>query len=141
MKPPDYKSIYSERDFDVLGFHDCRLYGICWNRDSFSLTLDLDYILQWVEVGGRYNFWISPAELRFEDVADVQVSLNWARLTMECQIEDLHRLDSRKTPSGLTSDHWRFDLSEPEGSIELWATGFKLAIKAAPTLSMTTYLR
>lgn len=90
MKSPNVKSDYSVEDFETLGFHDCHVHGIRWDSSVYALILDVDYIVQWMEKSGSFEFLVAPAELRFDYSADVKVSLDWSHLAMECQIQDLH---------------------------------------------------
>jgi hypothetical protein len=134
---PEYKARYTERDFDPLGFHDCRITGIEWNDEAFELTLFIQYILQWVPQGAgeiSYAFWISPTTLTFRNVEDPEVILQWHRLSLDCVIFNLVKGNSRPTPNGVDTYYWTFELSEPNGSITLWATGFELKVLQPPTL-------
>jgi hypothetical protein len=135
---PDFKKKYTDDDFATLGFHDCYVSSITWDADTYSFALFIDYILKWVEPlksEVNYQFWISPAQLRFVNVDDVELDLRWNGLMMDCIIDDLQRKQSRVTPNGARQHQWEFLLSEPNGSISLWATNFELTILAPPTLT------
>ena len=89
MIAPIIAEYYTEDDFDSLGFHDCYIHCVRWSIGDFSLSLDLDYIVEWLEpvvVGEGYRFWISPAELSFQNVSDVSVQLDWMGWGLECQV-------------------------------------------------------
>ena len=141
MEAPQIKQAYSAKDFESLGFHDCYVHGIRWVRSSYSLVLDLDYIVKWVEVNGTYNFWVAPGELRFDYASDVTISLEWDKVPMECQIRDVHRLDQKSTPKGGDCYHWEIEFAVPYGSIDLWSTDFQLSIQSTPVFSSIQYLR
>lgn len=93
------KATWTDADFDVMGWHDCRVHavsvgvrddGFPWNR----VLLDLDYIVKWVDPApGRRNFsfWITPATLVFDEAWDVTGQL--APMNDLLEIADLHRLD------------------------------------------------
>jgi hypothetical protein len=143
MNPPDVHELYTDDDFSSLGFHDCYVYGIRWDCDRFTLQLDLDYIVKWVEPEATddcYRFWVSPAELRFLNVADASVTLNWVGVAPECQIQEIRQHGSRTTPNNSIQKDWEIELAAPEGEIVLWATGFELRIKRPPQLSSTQRL-
>jgi len=141
VETPQLKQVYSAGDFDSLEFHDCYVHGIRWARSSYSLILDLDYIAQWVNVNGSYNFWVAPAELRFDFASEITISLDWNKVPMECQIEDVRRQDRKATPKGSDIYHWELEFSRPYGSVDLWAPDFRLSIQATPVLSPVQYLR
>ncbi len=140
VEVPQTKSVYTTEDFESLGFHDCYVHGIRWISSSYSLLLDLDYIVEWIESEGRYKFWLAPAELSFEYASEVKMSLDWTKLAMECQIQDVHKRDRRTTPNGSDDYNWEIEFARPYGSIDLWATGFELRIQAAPELREVQYL-
>jgi hypothetical protein len=143
MDPPLTRDRYSEDDFDSLGFHDCYVYGFKWDSNDFSLLFDIDYIVKWAEpiaADQRFQFWISPAELCFKNIADTTLELNWAGFAPQCRINELQRVKSRTTPNGTTQWYWEFELAAPRGAIALWATGFELRIQAPPSLSPSQQL-
>ena len=143
VEPPRVKDRCTSADMGQLGFHDCRVSGIRWDASRFEVAFDLDYIVEWVapmDGDGSYRFWISPAELRFANVDDVRIELEWSSLALQCSVRDLHRRGKRITPSGEDQWCWELELSEPEGRIVLWATDFELNIHAAPTLCATQEL-
>jgi hypothetical protein len=137
MKVPEISDHYTEADFDLLGFHDCRVSGIKWDDERFTVGFALDYIFEWVQPSAgeqSYRFWICPAELWFENVDDVKVVLDWAGQLMECRLEGLHRKESRRTPNGQVQSRWEFEFTAPKGDVSLWATGFELRILGPPAL-------
>ncbi|TWT29144.1 hypothetical protein KOR42_55650 [Thalassoglobus neptunius] len=137
MNLPNGKSVYSVADFETLGFHNCHVHGIRWDSSAYALILDLDYILQWIEKGGSFEFVVAPAEIRFEYSAEVKVSLDWSNLAMECQIQDIHRRDHKRNPNGTECYLWEIEFATPSGAMELWATDFELKILAEPERSET----
>ena len=133
MKSPSYKERYSHDDFSLLGFHDCHVRGIHWSASDFSLSLTLDYIIQWVRAEDVFHFWVSPAELCFHDISDVKIELDW-KGTLDCQMQDITKANARKTPNGAVQHLWEIDFFSPDGQMELWAIGFQLTIKEPPKL-------
>lgn len=141
MNFPNAKSVYSNADFEALGFHDCHVHGISWDSSVYALILDLDYIVQWIEKNGGFAFLVAPAEIRFDYSANVKVSLDWSNLAMECQIQDINRRDHKLNPNGSECYLWEIAFNTPCGSIELWATDFGLKFLAEPKMSETQKLR
>ena len=141
MEAPDVKPIYTIEEFESLGFHDCYVHGISWKSTDYSFLLDLDYIVEWVENQGFYEFWISPAELQFRNVSDARLNLDWTKLAVQCQIQDIHKSDSKPSPIGSDDFHWEIELATPVGSIEFWASEFELRILESPVLRKLQCLR
>ena len=141
MNLPNTKSVFSVSDFETLGFHDCHVHGIRWDSSAYALVLDLDYIVQWTEKNGSFEFLVAPAQIRFDYSAEVKVSLDWSNLAMECQIQDIHKRDRRQNPNGSECYLWEIEFTTPSGSIELWANDFELKFLAEPESSKTQKLR
>lgn len=141
MDVPQTQLVYTISDFGSLGFHDCHVHAIRWASSTCSLILDLDYILSWIDTDGHYRFLVAPAELTFAYASDVKVSLDWTKMAMECQIQDISRVDCRVSPNGSEVYRWQIDFSTPDGSIELWSSDFRMELQGSPTLSETQRLR
>lgn len=70
----DVKPIWTDADFEEMGWHDGRLYGIIISDEDFSLTLDIDYIFKWENSSEEITgFWVSPCDLVFENVSGFKV--------------------------------------------------------------------
>ena len=57
------KWIWTEADFEQMGWHDARIHAIAFLTETFEFALDIDYILQWVEPAEGetyYKFWVAP---------------------------------------------------------------------------------
>ena len=72
------KWVWTEEDFERMGWHDSRIYALAFSPETFELLLDIDYIFQWInpEPGETfYKFWVAPATLIFENVSDVDFDI------------------------------------------------------------------
>ncbi|HWZ22054.1 MAG TPA: hypothetical protein VNW06_05340, partial [Cytophagaceae bacterium] len=58
------KKIFTEEDFDIMGWHDSLIHGISFG-DNFQFLFDIDYIFKWVLEDKHYMFWVSPCTLVF----------------------------------------------------------------------------
>ena len=126
------KQIWTELDFDKMGWHDCVVYAF---RFDDELMFDLDYLLKWVlptgdEVG--YKFWISPVTLVFENVENVKISID---MSVVNGIE-IYELNKEILENGKIK--WRMEAQE--GLIEFISTGYKQYIKGYPILNAGPYL-
>lgn len=62
------KEIWTDADFDLMGWHDALIYQIHYSGD---LSFDIDYIFQWndpLAPGMPFTFWVAPATLVFSNV-------------------------------------------------------------------------
>jgi hypothetical protein len=69
------KLVWSESDFEMMGWHDCPIYGI---HLADNVAFDIDYIFKWVlnEQDRNYEFWISPATLVFEQARSLKIEID-----------------------------------------------------------------
>jgi hypothetical protein len=128
------KSVWSDGDFAVMGWHDVTVWAIGTNPEAFELALDLDYIFKWVDPAAGetyYKFWVSPATMVFENVHSVNIDMQSEFGAIE--IGDLHRDEPTSTRDGKATQRiYRFECQEAE--IALSATGFKMFVRQQPIL-------
>jgi hypothetical protein len=70
---------FTEEHFDQLSFHDNLLRGISIRAqfpDQADLTLDIDYITEWVKCGSSYEWMIAAADLTFHGVTGLKLSID-----------------------------------------------------------------
>jgi hypothetical protein len=117
------KKIWTETDFEKMGWHDCRIYKI---RLTDNLELDIDYILQWNKPdieGLPFTFWVAPATLVFKKISNIQFEIDTA-FDEAVEIEDieLNKLDNKLQWTIITQ----------QGDIEFEADGFTQWIRQEP---------
>lgn len=67
------KQIWTDKGFEQIGWHDCRIYKIFVSKD---LELDIDYIFRWNEPeleGMPFTFWVAPATLVFKAIKNLTI--------------------------------------------------------------------
>ena len=72
------KWIWTDADFEQMGWHDSQIYAFAFLSETNEFVLDVDYILRWVQPASdetHFKFWVSPATLVFENAYDVKVDL------------------------------------------------------------------
>lgn len=117
------KKIWTDADFEKMGWHDCHIYKI---RLAKNLELDIDYILQWnkPEIDGLpFTFWVAPATLVFKNINNIQFEINTA-FEKAIEIEDIEliKLENRLQWTIITQ----------QGDIEFTADGFTQWIRQEP---------
>jgi hypothetical protein len=73
------KTIWTEQDFKVMGWHDARIWGIAMNADNYEFLVDLDYIFQWMQLEDtktKFEFRIAPVTLVFENAHEIVFDLH-----------------------------------------------------------------
>jgi hypothetical protein len=131
------KWVWTEADFEQMGWHDARIHAIAFLPEGFELVLDIDYILRWVQPAEnetRYKLWVAPATLVFENVHDLRIDLEpFAGV----EIQDIHREDPQepKNAEHIGRDtEWRWVIEAQEGEISLRAVGYKQYFRSEPAL-------
>jgi hypothetical protein len=131
---PD-KSVWTEADFEIMGWHDSTIHAIALPTDAFELALDIDYILKWVDpVEGQthFRFWVSPATLAFWNLRELSVSLEPHQ---EVTIQGIERSDPAKPRN---ADHigrdteWQWTIECHQGEMKFRSCGFWQYLRAAP---------
>ena len=70
----DVKGIWTDSDFGQMGWHDSRFYSLEFPGVNNEISLDLDYIFEWVkQENGEFLFWVSLCILKsFESTGFTQ---------------------------------------------------------------------
>ncbi len=129
------KLVWSDADYDIMGWHDAVLHGVAILVETSEAVLDIDYILKWVLLppdvpGGRqsYNFWIAPATIVFEHVSKIDFKIDGMRMSLD----GISRSDPTATTDGQKTE-WLWDLPGTRGFMgELRATGYKQYFRKQP---------
>ena len=130
------KSVWTEADFEAMGWHDSFVHALAFRPDTFEFLLDIDYILKWIEPGvdGYYSFWVAPATLVFWNVSDLHIDLE---PYTGIEISELKR-ELAGAPRNAAhigkSEEWRWTVDSTAGEVTFRAVGYKQYIRRAPQL-------
>jgi hypothetical protein len=136
--------ILDESQATLASFHDVHVHGLHWRRDQFAFSMDVQYIVAWIppaDGSTGYRFSICEARITFADVDELKLSIDWSGAALDAQIAEVRVAASRTTPSGVAQRHYEIELSDPEGAITLWSTGYQVALLTEPVLSLVTSIR
>jgi hypothetical protein len=118
------KSIWTDEDFEQMGWHDCNIYRFRLQED---LELDIDYILKWNPPdmeGLPFTFWVAPATLVFKKIRllgfDLDVGLEDA-----FEIDDIER--------NISGNEVSWEMLTRRGNIEFVSNGFEQYIRQQPS--------
>lgn len=134
------KTVWTENDFSVMGWHDSKIWGFLPETEEFQFMLDLDYIFQWVHPKGKskyFKFWVSPVTMVFENSYDIILDIESSQ--GEIEVSDLKMENFRKAPNGIV-DVYDFIFECNEGEIKISSSGFKLYVRSAPVLQNNQHL-
>jgi hypothetical protein len=72
--------LWTEEDFEIMGWHDWRIYAVAFDGKTFESSLDIDYIVNWIspaEGDIYYRFWVSPATSVFANGYNININLDY----------------------------------------------------------------
>jgi hypothetical protein len=135
------KLIWTDNDFDNMGWHDATLWAISVVSEDFRLLLDIDYIFEWVKPvppSHYYNLFVSPCTLVFEGVQDIDVSFGFDNM-LQPSILDINREALPHLPGSFLPD-WKWHIELNEGNIRFRSTSFKQFVRKQPLHSTSSAL-
>jgi len=135
----DVKEIWTDSEFDDLGWHDCRLYRMQFPDENFRLSFDIDYIFKWEKVSEHFKFWVAPCDLMFSDVSGLKINVDY-KDSMLMFISEVKRSNPRLSPNGKVTI-WDFLIECDNGQIIFSSTGFRQTIRSQPVLSESQDLK
>jgi hypothetical protein len=136
--------VWTDAQFEEMSWHDNYVHGfrIVEGEHGFGeLILDIDYILEWVAVQDQCQFRIVPATLRFFEVADLRLSLDYATPTAALTPFSLHSIERKfEKRERYTAQLWELQINWPTGKLTFQAKGFEQRARGAARLSSSQYL-
>lgn len=128
------KSIWTERDFETMGWHDSRIFGLTISKfeenEQNDLTLDIDYIFQWMDpIRGEtyFTFQVAPCTLVFHNVSDLIIDISTG-LLLKIELE----IDYLEMAVGRSENLFNFNIITHLGEIKLEATGYTQYVRQNP---------
>lgn len=134
---------WTEADYDSLTWHDNHVHSISVGADNPDhgtglLVLDIDHILEWMYGTDKViRFRISPALLRFREVYDLRIEIDWKGATagiVPFSIDGMHRVPL-PFPPGYSSWSWTIPVNWPTGAITFKSPGFTMTTYGHETLT------
>ncbi|MEG4110148.1 hypothetical protein QUA04_29385 [Microcoleus sp. S13_C5] len=114
------KQVWTDADFEQMGWHDCNVYKI---RLTDDLELDIDYILQWNKPdleGLPFTFWVAPATLVFKSVQQLTFDFDIG-FENAFEIEDIEK-----------EEGGQWTIITGQGDIQFRAEGYEQYIRQEP---------
>ncbi len=76
--------ILSEKDYEDMDWHDCRIYGFIFDTREYEfyqetdLVFDIDYIAEWIKEpnSSSLSFKVAPCTLVFENIWDLEINID-----------------------------------------------------------------
>lgn len=117
------KCILTEGDFEIMSWHDSRIYKMALKED---LEFDIDYIFKWNQPdleGLPFTFWVAPATLVFKKAKILSFDF-------EVAMEDVFEIDYIERQ--VEEDKTTWLIVTQRGEIEFSCEGFDQYIRQKP---------
>jgi hypothetical protein len=131
------KRAWTEADFPDLSWHDNSVHAfrvVEGEHGTGELVLDLDHIVEWIESEKGYEFRVAPAELRFREVTDLRITLDYSAATAALTPFTLAEIQVDQLVNG-QSNRWTLKVNWPVGEISFSSTGFIQHLTSDPVVS------
>src|SRR6266581_2823356 len=139
------EQMWTERQFDEMSWHDNHVHALRiveGPHGAGELILDLDYILEWHCATEGHRFLILPAMLRFLEVTQLCLRLDYATPMAALGPFSIHAIERRSEPrERYVAQLWRIAINWPADEISCEATGFVQRGSGAPVTSEAQCLR
>ena len=137
------KAIWSEADFDQMGWHDVHVRALAFDPERFELLFDIDYILEWIHpaAGERsFTFRLAPATLIFTNVHEIRFDVS-SRGDLEIDAFTRSDATSPRNAAYLSNKiEWVWTLQCQEGVISFRSVGFTMRLRRPAVLTSAQQL-
>jgi hypothetical protein len=128
------KSVWSDGDFDQMGWHDAAVHAVALveEDDRAELLFDIDYIVRWVDPvppSPYFTFYVAPATLVFANVSNLKGDLDtdWTGLEMD-GVDRLEPESAEHRSAGVRP----WVIEGPHFELNLLASGFRQYFRRRP---------
>lgn len=134
------KAIWTEADFDQMGWHDVHIHAIAFSTETHELLLDIDYMFAWVDPEApdpHYTFWMAPCTLVFSNVHNFIADIEWG---LGLEIDDVSREDAGRPQNAAyikRNREWKWNFDCQEGSFSFHSVGYMQITRRRPTRANT----
>ena len=135
------KTIWTDQDFENMGWHDAKLFAISFGG-NYELLFDIDYIFKWVQTGKTFKFWVSPCTLVFENVYDVEFQMDGISGGLDIDKISCNNPQRPKNAEFIkveTEFDWTIDTQQ--GSIFFKSIGYKQYVRQLPKFIHGQYFK
>lgn len=140
------KSIWTQDDFNDMGWHDANIYGMIIEKGEEPwqsyLIFDIDYIFEWIHPippQEYFSFWVAPCTLMFKEVYELRIDLDQQGNTLELFDFDSITMSSKKElNNGCTVYEWLLGLHI--GEIQFKSLGFDQIVRKTPVYTNSQVL-
>jgi len=132
------KKIWTQDDFDIMGWHDANIYGMIIEKGEeqwqANLIFDIDYIFEWVHPvhpQKYFSFWIAPCTLIFKEVYELRIDIDQQGNSLELfDFHNISLLSKNELENDIIVYEWLLELHI--GEIQFKSLGFEQIVRMVP---------
>lgn len=130
------KLMWTENDFEQMGWHDNRLYAVAFGIRENEIIFDIDYILKWIDPKGNetnFNFIVVPATLVFRNAYDLNMNFSSVTIT----IENIYRDNPNKPKNAsyiIEQIEYDWTMETTSGEMTFKSVGYKQYARQSPKI-------
>lgn len=134
------KEVWTELDFDEMGWHDSHIYAMSFPNEKLEISLDIDYLFKWElnNLTNLYGFWVAPCHLIFYNVLNLKIDIDFHN-SIGLDVLDIKK-DNAKVSNNNKITLWDFQISTDKGEIKFESSGYKQILKEQPIYSISQVL-
>ena len=136
--------VWTDEQFDEMSWHDNCVHALRiveGINGAGELIFDLDYILEWIEAEEGFRFRILPVTLKFREVTDLRISLDYATPTIALGPFSIHAIERKiEQRERYAAQVWKLLINSPIGEITFESQGFEQRSVGAPQISNGQWL-
>ena len=129
---------WTTEQFDSMSWHDNHVYALRLEEGEWGsgrLTLDIDYIMEWVKIESKVNFRVIPARLIFLEVSELRMNLDYSAASAAHGPFSIHAITHRSEDrQRYVAQIWNIAINWPKGEFEFMASGFEQIARGNPIL-------
>ena len=128
-----------------MGWHDVHVHALRIEEGEHgagALVLDVDYILEWRTDQSGFSFRVAPATLRFHEITDLRIALDYATPTSGMCPFSLGGITRELVtyPTGYQTFRWLLSVNWPHGEISFKGPGFTQELAGPEVTSSDQWL-
>jgi hypothetical protein len=135
---------WTHEQFDEMSWHDNHVHGlriVPGDYGAGELVLDIDYIAEWLRLDDAMKFRLVPATLRFTDVTNLRITLDYASPSAATGPFSIHTIERRaEQRERYVAQLWRIEVNWPVGEISFEASGYEQSARGEVVVTSQQWL-
>lgn len=141
------KYVWTEKDYENMGFNLATVHSIGFVPTKYELMFDIDYIFRRIDPkppSSYYTLWIAPATLVFRNINEQNIEIGGIYGDgLQLDGSGINRLESRSPRNAdyiEDKTEWKWIIDMHYGEASFWSTGYNMYVRQEARLFVKTSL-